>query len=216
MKTLIRIRQIFGLFSGKLRWCPGLPHTPSWRPGLSREFTLVTAVLVLVAGIVAEGRADRQSLVDNSPFVWEGYVPPEERQPQREPPPPPPPQDDPLDRLEVRGIFVMGGETRVSFFHPDDQEGFWLAMEDSEGDYTLVDFDGGDSVTVRRGERERAITLKEVQVAEMPRGEQRSTQSGQQRSSQSSTRQENAERSDEQLRRAAEELRRRRAIRQPN
>ncbi len=215
MKMLIRIRPIFGLFFRKLGWRPGLPHTPSWRPGLSREFALVTALLVLVSGTVAEGRADRQSLVDNSPFVWEGYVPPEERRRQPEPPPPPP-QDDPLDRLEVRGIFVMGGLTRASFFHPDDQEGFWLALEESEGGYTLVDFDGGDSVTVRRGERERTITLKEVKVAELPRGQERSARSAQQASDQTRTRPANAEQSDEQLRRAAEELRRRRAIRQSN
>ncbi len=181
-------------------------------PG-NRFVPVVTGIALVLSISGAEANADRGSLIENSPFVWEGYVPPEDRRPQRETPPPAP-EDEPLDRLELRGIIVMGGETRVSFFHPDNQEGFWLPLDGSEGGYTLVNFDGGDSVTVRRGDRERSITLKEAQVGEIPRQQARGQQGGRQQQPQQQARPANAQQSDEELRRAAEELRRRRALRQ--
>ena len=178
----------------------------------------IAGIAVFLCVGAAMANADRTSLIENSPFVWEGYVPPEERRPQREPPPPAP-VDEPLDRLELRGIIVMGGETRVSFYHPDTQEGFWLPLDGSEGGYTVVNLDGSDSVTVRRGNRERSITLKEAQVGEMPRQQARGQQGGrqqQQAQAQEQARPANAQQSDEDLRRAAEVLRQRRALRQQN
>ncbi len=185
-------------------------------PG-NRFVPVVTGIALALSVAGAEANADRSSLIENSPFVWEGYTPPQDRRPQRETPPPAP-EDDPLDRLELRGIIVMGGETRVSFFHPDNQEGFWLPLDGSEGGYTVVNLEGRDSVTVRRGDRERSITLKEAQVGEMPRQQARGQQGGrqQQQTQQAQAQPANAQQSDEDLRRAAEVLRQRRALRQQN
>lgn len=151
--------------------------------------------------------ADRSSLIENSPFVWEGFVPPEDRRSQQREEPPPPPEDDPLDRLEFRGLTVMGGETYVSLHNPDNDESFWLAVDESDGGFTLVDYDGGDSIRVRRGDNEREITLRETQVAELPQSQQR------RQGRESSGETQSAEVSEERLREAAQELRRRRAIR---
>ncbi len=169
-----------------------------------------TLAAALAAAFVVSGAvpafADRSSLVEDSPFIWEGYTPPEERRPPPREEPPAPPQDDPLDRLELRGITVIGGETLVSLYHPDDQESFWLSVDESEAGYTVLDYDGSDSIRVRRGDTERSITLKESRVAEMPRSQEQARQG-------SSGRQESAQETEERLRQAAEELRRRRAIR---
>ncbi len=158
-----------------------------------------------------ELRSDTRTLVENSPFVPEGFVPPEQRQrPEPEEEPPPPPEDDPLDRLELRGITVLGDQSYFSFYHPDDQQSFWLGVDETEDGYTLLDYDpSADAVLVLRGERERQVTLKESRVQELSREEQR--RQTEQRTRETSR--ETAAESEERLRQAAEELRRRRALR---
>ncbi len=114
----------------------------------------------------ADEAGDTEELRNNSPFIPEDFVDPDDRRsPKPEPEPEPEPRDDPLDDLQLRGITVVGDEELFSLHDPSSEESFWLAVDQSEGDYTLLAFDdSAESVTVGRGDRERSIVLNEAEI----------------------------------------------------
>ncbi|MEX2382799.1 MAG: hypothetical protein WD490_10475 [Opitutales bacterium] len=120
---------------------------------------------LLLAGTAAvHGNND---LRENSPFVWEGYSPPQPR-PPAPPPPPPPPGPNPLDNMELRGVTVLGGQVYFSLYNSETQRGFWLRPDEMEDGFSVVDFDQGmDSLTLQHGDRTRSITLKESKIVAM-------------------------------------------------
>ena len=196
-------------------------------PGMGVLGVAVCGILLLAVGVQG-----REELVENSPFVPEGFEDPERSEPEPEPAPEPEPRDEPLDSLQLRGITVMEQETRFSFYDPEGDEGFWLSVDESENGYTVIDFEeGSDSVRVRQGEYERSLTLHESEVGELSSEEMERMQSEQQQQQRrEAVRTRNRERpaavrtdeadasesvesSDDNLQRAARELRQRRALR---
>ena len=192
-----------------------------------------TGVLGLALGasfVFALNVQGRDELIENSPFVPEGFEDPAERQPEPEPEPAPEPVDEALDSLQLRGITVMGEVIRFSLYDPERDEGFWLSVDETEAGYTVTDFEeSSDSVRVRYGERERSLTLHEAEVGELSQEEverMRSERREQREAAETAVEQpssrdqgvesnasDSTESRDDRLQRAAQELRQRRAVR---
>ncbi len=187
--------------------------------------------LALCASVVfALSLQGREDLIENSPFVPQGFENPEEPQPEPAPEPDPEPVDDALDSLQLRGVTVMGDETRFSFYDPERDEGFWLSVDETEAGYTVTDFEESlDSVTVRHGESERSLMLYEAEVGELSSEEvermRREQQERREAAQAPAARQPTADQAegseasdtvesrDDRLQQAAQELRQRRALR---
>ncbi len=166
------------------------------------------AAFVISGGMLAG--AETRSLVENSPFLPEGFVPPADRRQQPAPEPPPEPESSPLDSIEYRGMYAFGGRHHFSFYDSENQQSFWLTSDQMDDEFVVVEFDErADSVVMRHGDVERPITMRESQIRELTGRQARAQQAGA-----SNDTQTQAERQ-QQLREAAEELRQRRAIRTP-
>ncbi len=183
--------------------------------GSGRRFTsgMLGAALFSVAFLAGAVLAGKEGLVNNSPFIPADFEDADENVQEEEPEPEPVPQDDSLDDLELRGITVVDGEPRFSLYDPEQEFSLWLGEDEADGEYTVVGYENlEESVRVRRGDRERSIVLNEVGVGEFSADEIERQAEARQAQVQGDAESEEAE-SAERLREAAEELRRRRAIR---
>lgn len=161
--------------------------------------------VVLAAG--ASGR----DLLTNSPFVPEGYEPPQPRQ-ERPPPPPrpePPRGPQPLDRLEFRGLTKLGGKLAFSLFDPIEKRSFWIGIGQSEAGFSVVEFkEREDAVVVTHDGRTRTVALHESQVQVLP-----DTAAPAVRRTTATERPAEAVDPEERMQNLAEEIRRRREVR---
>ena len=123
------------------------------------------SALLLIGGMLLPATlpAGYESLRENSPFVPEGFVDPS----QRRPPPPPPRQrqNDPLDRLELRSIWVFEGVPSFSIYDAVNDRSYWLRENETREGFTITRFNArADSVTVRYEGRTRDLPLRSSQV----------------------------------------------------
>ncbi len=126
---------------------------------------LLCLVLPMAAGSAAFG--DANELVRNSPFLPEGYQPPQDRRPTPPPQRPPPPSGpEPLDRIEFRGMANFGGRTEFSLFDPSQKRSFWIGLNRTEGGFTVAEYkDKEDAIVVRHEGKTRTISLHESKIA---------------------------------------------------
>lgn len=130
---------------------------------------LLSCALALGAASHAVAQADGDELVENSPFLPEGYQPPQERRPPRQEQPPPPRGPEPLDQIEFRGMTTFNGQTSFSLFDPNQKRSFWVPLERTEGGFTVVEYkEGEEAVVVRHEGKQRTISLHESKVAALP------------------------------------------------
>lgn len=156
--------------------------------------------------------AEESDLVENSPFLPEGWEPPRERRP--EPPPPPPPErgPQPLDQIEFRGMTKFGDETSFSLFDPSADRSYWIALGQADGGIQVVEFkENEEAVVVKHDGKTRTISLHEAEVAAMEEAEpEEPRRRGRRRSREQESEAEDPE---DRMRNLADEIRRRREIR---
>ena len=139
--------------------------------GLVRIVGLIACVAFVNGFSLAESFGqERSRLIENSPFLPEGYQPPQTNQrPPREPPPPPPRGPEPLDKIEFRGMTTIGGEPSFSLFDPEEKRSYWIPLGRTDGGFTIVDYkEDEEAVVVRHNNRNRTISLHEATIAAMP------------------------------------------------
>lgn len=176
-----------------------------------RHFQFYLRFFLIPALVVAAGTASLQAdvgkeLINNSPFLPEGYTPPRPVD-RRRPPPPKPPEEKPLDSLEFRSLATLSGGLTFSLYDPMEKRGFWLGVDESEAGFTILEFkEKEDAVVVRHDGETRTISLHESKVLAManPPPETRSAPQA------SNSEPANPE---ERMQNLAEEIRRRREVR---
>lgn len=139
---------------------------------MSNPVTLIhrLVLLAIVLSLLAVPGLAAKNLVDNSPFIPEGWRPPEPRPVRPVPPPRPerPPGPQPLDQIEFRGMAKLGGNLEFSLFDPTEKRSFWIGVGKSEGGFSVVEFNEAEgAVVVRHDGRTRTITLRESKVQAM-------------------------------------------------
>lgn len=176
---------------------------------ISRLLLAVVLPLAMTPSVFADGN----DLVQNSPFLPEGYQSQEDRQPPRPPERPPPPSgQEPLDKIEFRGMANFGGKTEFSLFDPAQKRSFWIGLERTEGGFTITEFkEKEDAVVVSHEGKTRTISLHESKVAALvPEAPTPPSPRGRESPSVPTARPEDPE---ERMRNLADEIRRRREIR---
>lgn len=188
----------------------------SFAENLRHRLPLLAILVALPAcapfgGLAAQPSGD--DLVQNSPFLPEGYRPPgsERTPPVREPPPQAPRGPEPLDQIEFRGLTRFGGTTQFSLFDPNEKRSYWIELNGTEGGFTVAEYKAGEeAVVVQHEGKTRTIPLHESKIAplapETPRPEGRNRD----RPREQAQRPENPE---ERMRNLAEEIQRRREAR---
>jgi hypothetical protein len=125
--------------------------------------------LFFAAAIGLHGASANNPLLENNPFVPEGWQPPQPRQPPPQPQrPPPPAQPQPLDRLEFRSIARFNGVETFSLFDPTENRRFWLGLNQTDSGFTVTDYNPKeDSVVVKHEGKTRTIALHEAKIQAM-------------------------------------------------
>jgi hypothetical protein len=169
--------------------------------------------LVLPAAVASAAVVDGNDLARNSPFLPEGYTPPQERRAAPPPPrPTPPPGPQPLDQIEFRGMTRIGGETSFSLFDPNQKRSFWIGLGQSDGGFEVVEYkQREEAVVVKHDGKSRTIPLHQSKIAALAPDAPpppRPTETGQQRE-----RAVQPQDPEDRMRNLAEEIRRRREIR---
>jgi hypothetical protein len=161
-----------------------------------------------LAAITAQANV-ADELVRNSPFLPDGWAPP---QPRPQPAPPPrPTQPQPLDRVEFRSKVNLGGKTTFSIFDPTNNRSHWLGLNQTEGGFTILEYKPKeDSIVVRHDGRTRTISLHEAKVQAMAEAAPAPTPGRAQGGVAAS---QPAASPEERMQNLAEEIRRRREIR---
>lgn len=124
---------------------------------------LVSFFLLLATASLAAQQYSLRSLVEDSPFVPEGYG-------EQQTPPPPPPRENPQVRtLEFRGIYELAGKTHINIFDLRTQSGDWFATDDLNKPYEVLDFDlEKPSVTLQIGADVVTLEMKNADHLPMP------------------------------------------------
>lgn len=139
----------------------------------------------------------------------------------------------PLDSMEFNGVVEIGGVAWLSLYDPQAKKSYWLSKEEAAEDgITLESFDKGsqrgeESITVRQGSMTRRLTLKDADIISLkeaprpaiqratqraaPGGEPQALQRVQQPKAMEAASDEEVR---ERMQRVAEEIRRRRTLRQ--
>ncbi len=169
---------------------------------------LVGAVVLMMAAVSLHAVED---LVERSPFIPEGWSPPQPPRPRETPPPPAQPQA--LDRLEFRGMTKWQGEYLFSLFDPTENRSFWLGVNQSDSGFTVSEFNERDeTVVVRHENRSRSVGLRESKVQAIAESSETPPRPAQATGRQSQQRQQ-AQTPEERMQQLAEEIRQRRAAR---
>ncbi|MGK0240194.1 MAG: hypothetical protein ACKVGW_02560 [Verrucomicrobiia bacterium] len=136
----------------------------------------------------------------------------------------------PLDSMEFNGVVEIGGVAWLSLYDPQAKKSYWLSKEEAAEDgITLEAYDKGsqrgeETIMVRQGIMTRRLSLKDadiISLKEAPRpAVQRATQRAGQPQAPQRAQQPKAmeaatdEEVRERMQRVAEEIRRRRTLRQ--
>ena len=95
-----------------------------------------TALLLLAAVLFAAAAPARAGLVENNPFLPEGWGKKKET-----PAPKPAKPAAPIEReLEFRGVYEWKGEVRVGVFHKKKNKNFWIGVDDSAEGIKVVQY----------------------------------------------------------------------------
>ena len=169
---------------------------------------LLAGLAVLMGAVSLHAVED---LVERSPFIPEGWSPPQPPRPRETPPPPAQPQV--LDSIEFRGMTKWQGEYMFSLFDPTERRSFWLGVNQSDSGFTVTEFNERDeTVVVRHENRTRTVGLRESQVQAIPETAEASARPAQ-TTRRPSSQQQQAQSPEERMQQLAEEIRRRRAAR---
>ena len=130
----------------------------------------------------------------------------------------PPPVASPLDNFEFKGLLSIGGELKVNVYDKSKKQSYWLVLNEAgEDGLTVREFDeSGDSIVLQSGGFSKRITLKNSEIVAMAAPRPQPTPVPNDRGPKVAN-QTVAPASDEEvrerMRRVAEEIRKRRAMR---
>jgi len=139
----------------------------------------------------------------------------------------------PLDAMEFNGVVEIGGVAWLSLYDPQAKKSYWLSKEEAAEDgITLEAYDKGsqpgeETIMVRQGSITRRLSLKDADIISLkeaprpavqratqraaPRGQSQTPQRVQQSKAMEAASDEEVR---ERMQRVAEEIRRRRTLRQ--
>lgn len=128
--------------------------------------------LVIVAGIcmAATAMQAESNLVQNSPFLPEGWG--EEKEPPPKPieVPPQPPVSQLAREIEFRGVFQIGnGKPKFNLFDKKNQKGFWLALDEANDRFKVTRYNkASGSITLTSAGRSEEISMAKPDGAPLP------------------------------------------------
>lgn len=155
-------------------------------------------------------------------FAQEGVVSPFDPPAVAQTPATPPQVASPLDNFEFKGVLSIGGDVKVSVYDNSKKQSYWLTLNEAGEDGLLAkDFDeNGESVLLQSGSFSKRLTLKHAEIVAMaqPRVEAVNPAAPQQsdrgpKAANQTVRPATDEEVRERMRRVAEEIRKRRAMR---
>lgn len=130
-----------------------------------KRFLIVT---MLLGGTLSPGFAQTpalQGLIENSPFVPEGYndTPPP-------PPTPPPTRVSPEARtLEFRGLYTLNDSTFVNIFDLRTQKGEWFTPDDPKAPFQIMNLDeNAPTVTLDINGEPILLAMKKASESPLP------------------------------------------------
>jgi len=121
---------------------------------MSRRLITLCLMLAGLSGSAVVASAAPDSLVRNSPFTPAGG--------------PATPAATQAPRLELRGMFSLGGAPSFAIFDTTTQKAFWLGLNQTEGNVRVTGYDpAANAVTAEVDGQPQRLVMKEAQIITM-------------------------------------------------
>ncbi len=79
------------------------------------------------------------------------------------------PGDQDLNALQLSGISTLGGQSMFNFVDTRNNRTFWIAHNGTVNGFSIVSYDAkADTVVIAREGRQRAVSLRQAQIAALP------------------------------------------------